>query len=350
MVVGNPIYDKQGQVYIKEVFFTGSVALLKGQGLCYDRDYGTATVADQRRDRRVELPSTTNNMWFAGVTCEAYDAVSGGQRIRIYEPGSICEVLCSVATTVGVTRMTCGVGAGQPGIFGLQGFGGRGTALALKTAAEGSGVLELSLAADAYLDATGLILTDGSATFITNGVVAGDRVFIQTVESDGTNSGTAGEYVVASVDLETQITLTAAASDGGTMEVGYFVLGKRPLTVLCLLEDGEESGLQQFIDLNDNAASAAMVGGYTYALGGVTLANGNATDTLADGVINGQKKGFKLIAALGTSDWVITVTSGFTMAGGALGTLTLDGAADDVHLIWYGQEWRALTAHGTAES
>lgn len=111
------------------VFFTGSTALNQGVGLCFDNDRGTAANIDETRALYVEVPSTSNSTAFAGVTCQAYDAVTGGQFIEIFLPGSICQVRGTESHTIG-SFYTCLVGDGA---FGTVGFGGRGTFRALQT-------------------------------------------------------------------------------------------------------------------------------------------------------------------------------------------------------------------------
>ncbi|GAG19484.1 unnamed protein product, partial [marine sediment metagenome] len=52
-------YEKQNNAKIGWVWFEGTTALLEGQGVCYNFDYGTAPgSADGRRYNRVELPAT----------------------------------------------------------------------------------------------------------------------------------------------------------------------------------------------------------------------------------------------------------------------------------------------------
>ncbi|KKK67734.1 hypothetical protein LCGC14_2951130, partial [marine sediment metagenome] len=90
MVVNAVQFENQPVQIHKRVFFTGDTALPRGWGLDYDADRGTDTVADGKRNRYVELPTTSNNMHFAGVTQRAYSAVVGGQWVDIFAPGSTC--------------------------------------------------------------------------------------------------------------------------------------------------------------------------------------------------------------------------------------------------------------------
>lgn len=120
----------------KMVRFTGSTALKEGQGLCYDWDTvtgGAVTVANGNRLNHVELPSTTNARWFAGVAAAAYAARTGGRFIEICEPGSVCNILSKASTTIGVGRLTCEAGGTYAGYFRYAGFEGEGSAVPLQT-------------------------------------------------------------------------------------------------------------------------------------------------------------------------------------------------------------------------
>ena len=337
------IYKDQAVVYPKLVWFSGSTALVEGQGLCYDRDYVT-TATDQTatdpwgfRDKIVALPGTTTNMAFAGVATAAHAAVTGGQWIEIYEPKSICNVSTGSDTTINATHLWCGI-SGAAGRFRTDGGVGlgRGAALALETNASGN--LGESL--------------DGSATVATVTVTktglfasaaAGDKVIIlASSTAAGAAGATAGEYTISSVTSNDVAVLTASA---GTGDIACYVISGNPV-VMCKLLDGEETGLVEWINMLDNDASASMVGGCTHIMGGVTLDNGDCTHTLADGTATGQKKGFSLHGALTTQDYLITVTSGIRQDGSTgLGSIEMDADGDYAFLEWYQDEWQ-LMAYG----
>lgn len=118
------------------VWFNGDGALVEGQGLCYNWDYGTAATREPRRYNEVELPTILNSMYFAGVTARPYVARTGGQLVEIFLPGSVCNVYSDVSNTIGTGRTTFqtpktdGTGAGT---FGRAGFPGRGSAVPLQT-------------------------------------------------------------------------------------------------------------------------------------------------------------------------------------------------------------------------
>lgn len=233
-----------------------TVSLKRGMGVCYDFDYGTAANSDASRMNRVELPSATNNRFFAGVLGANYSVPGYGKQIvRVWKPGSTCQILSRASTTVGVGILTCEAGGTYAGYFKYAGFQGQGSATPLQTV---------------------------------------DR------------SSTAG---------------------------------------LCLakLQEGEQSGLVEVPTLDPAGGAATfMVGGVTIFDTATTLA-ANITNTLADSTISGLKKMFKCMAAMTTSDIVITVTSGKQGAGNAdptaaLATITLDADNEEVEMRWGGTE------------
>ena len=295
-------YIRHARRFPRKVWFEGSVALVKGQGLCGNQDYGTAADQDERRDTYVELPAIGNELWFAGVAARDYSAKTGGQMVEIYEPGSVCQIALGTDVVVGAGIVTCSAGLGDPGRFGSAGFPGRGSAVPLQTV---TGMLESDLTGASALDATGLILTDSSATFITNLVVAGDFVVLLGIEDDDTNSGTVGIYTIASVDLETQVTLTAAAADGGTMQVSYYVISGNPRCLARLL-DGEPSGLIDYVMPPGKGHATADTfaisqTGVTFLLGGYTSATEAARAPLSAGSYRGMRKGIYCLGAVGGS-------------------------------------------------
>jgi len=197
----NPIlYEKQARKIKRRVFFTGTTAVSEGQGFCYDRDYGTAAEDNEYRDKYVELPSATNNLWFAGVAAQAYTANANGQWIVIYEPGSVCHVLTDQSCTVDTTYVTCCArsdtgGSGTVGTFFKGGFHGEGTALALETA-DGSSTATLCLALLLTGEPSGLVETlvpvDNAA--MTNPMIGGVTFFADaTTLGTGDSTATMGD-------------------------------------------------------------------------------------------------------------------------------------------------------------
>lgn len=325
-------YIKQARVLPRKVFFTGTGALVKGQGVCFDRDYGTAADREYRRDSYVALPSRTNNLAFAGVCAKSYDANAAGQMIEIYEPGSVCEVAVGVDTVVDSTILTCSAGEGDPGRFAKPGFMGRGSAIALQTL---TNLVGSSYDGTAAVSAGETLTKTGAFA----GAAAGDKVYILGgASSAGVDAVTPGEYTIASVTSNDAVELTTAPGNGQV--VFYCISGNK--TCLALLLDGEESGLVDFISPIDNAAAApvAMVGGTTYVCGGYTIGAGDSTLTLADGTRMGMKKMFIGLGTLTTNDMAITVTSGIQKDHStALAKVEIDAAAEEVQLTWRYDKW-----------
>jgi len=114
--------------------------------------------------------------------------------------------------------------------------------------------------------------------------------------------------------------------------------------VFAQLETGPQSGLVQVVVANDDAlldggATTCMVGGVTYFDADIST-GGNATDTLLDGTLPGQKKAFNKRLAQ-TNDIVISVTSGVQGVMNAnpttaLGSITLNDDKDEICLEWNG--------------
>lgn len=168
------LYAKQARTYPRRVYFNASLALVRGMGLCYDRDYGAAADPEGRRDKHVDLPTAENNMWFAGVTVRAYAAKVGGQWVEIFEPGSVCPVAVGINTVVKDTLLTCSITGGPA--TGVTATGTHDAGVTTITASANS-----FLAADAgrkiYVPVVGAltILAYSSATVVT---VTGDYSWV----------------------------------------------------------------------------------------------------------------------------------------------------------------------------
>lgn len=350
MSTSNTTIYKRGKYIKSRVYFTGSTAIREGQGLCYDRDRGTASDADDSRTAYVELPSTTNNLHFAGVAVTSYPARSGGQWISIYEPGSHCLVSIGTNTTIDSTILTCSCGTGDAGRFTEGGFLGRGSAIALQT--NSSAVLGSSLDGTATISNAGVI----SKTGLFANATVGDTVVIVAgaTTASSANTVTTGEYTITSKASDDAATVQD--SDGNVPSTDaasiacYIVSGSTDPKCLVYLMDGPESGLQHWTTpkANAQAVPAASVGGTTFIFGGHTIGTGDSTFTLADGVRQGLRKRFKLRGALTTNDYLVTVTSGVQLDGStALASLEFDGANDESILEWIGQKWRLIANAGT---
>lgn len=205
-------YEKQARLVIEEVWFEGTTALLEGQAVCYNYDYGTATAYDGRRFNKVEVPSQTNMRYFAGVAACAYEAKSTGQLIRIYRPGSVCNILSTASTTLGSGRLTFEYTStvATNGSFGLAGFPGEGSAVPLQTVdrsttaglcqaylEEGEpsgGVERVAVAAGAN------VCMVGGVSYIVGSSIASDATFTL---ADGTLSGLKKAFSVITTAVTT---------------------------------------------------------------------------------------------------------------------------------------------------
>jgi len=330
---------------IETVVYLGTDAIKKGEGLCYNTDYGTATAANARRGNIVERPSSSNNRAFAGVAVRDYRATSGNRLVEICVPGSVCKVAVGVDTVINVGRLTCQAG-GAAGRFVDAGFAGRGSMVPLRTV---TAVLE------SVKDGSGsLLATDGKTLTVSDSsdMSIGDTVVFLAGEDDGTGALVPGKYTIASITDGTTIVLSTMALDvvsTGTISCSYYIYTGNP-TCLARLETGEESGLVEWISPANagNADQTHMAGGITYVNGGITIA-ADVDIIPADGTLLGEKKGVVLMGAMTTSDLtIVPATAGIVLAGTALTEITgMDVAAD----AWYGQwtgVWRTIMVVGGA--
>jgi hypothetical protein len=234
------VYHNTGKVIAKRVFFTGSTAISKGIGLCYERDYTstttgeTATDACALRDARVELPSNANNLTFAGVALKSYPAKTNGQWVEIAEPGSVVKILTdtSIATTVGVTCVTCLTGTGK---FTTVGFGGRGTARALQTDADGGLILAELLDGEESGLVESVTPAAGAITLMAGGVT---RLQEATLASNATFTMAAGLYAGMKKKFECEATMTT--SDVVVTVSGYQADASTALLTASFDADGED--------------------------------------------------------------------------------------------------------------
>lgn len=352
-------YGGQARVHPREVFFTAGTALVKGQGVCYDRDRGTAGDIDETRDKYVELPSTGNHRWFAGVTDRAYAAKTGGQWITIFEPGSVCEVAVLEDTVIDTGMVSCCVTTGVKGLFVLGGMVGPGSAIPLQTNTGNNFGTLVTGGNGATLDTAGVVLTHSGQAFLSlnksgaagTDIKDGSRVYIVGGEDDNTDTITADAYSITSTTSATVLTVSARINNAGAvnsaMEVSYYAVAGNP-TTLCYLVPGNGflvSGCVEFLPLN-NGASQHMVGGTTFYLGGGARPVGDVTTTLADGVYPGEEKLIALRGAIVTDALVVTVTSGGVVVAGTASTLattTLNSAEESTILKWGYDGWGQLT-------
>lgn len=323
----------KARTIIRSVVHSGTQTIRRGMALCYKRDIGTAADADGRRGNYVELPSATNFGAFAGVAMSDFVPGSGNApTIDIAEPGSVVALRSIVATTVNSGLLTFMAQAGGSGYFMEGAFRGRGSAIPLQTVT--APTKEDNLVGSGSVNAT--VLTDAAATFVTNGVQAGDTVLIF---GTGLTTGTPGSYTVSSVDSETQITLTASASTAA-QDCAYAIPGS---LVLALLLDGEESFGAELL-MPRTGAITCLPGGYTLFTGRPTAPAADATIAFSPSALlvpYGARKRFKLNATVTTNDVMVNfATNGLQINHStALASLEFDAANDESILRSNGAIW-----------
>jgi len=342
------LYETGDGFHPIKVMYTGTDALKEGEGLCYDADYTSAVDGEAatdpclKRTCRAERGSATNNMRFAGVVVSNYDANPHGMMVEVYPPGSMAYVLAGVNTVLPVgavagTILTCSVADADSGRFSLAGYSGRGTAQALETDAGVVKFTTLSGTAAAAYAASVTTITD---TGIGTASAVGDRVVVLggadvTTGGDVTTGELATEGIYAITAIPSADTVQIA-TDIGDVQISCYVLDDAEHTILAYLQEGPESGLQEFITPQDAVAVSGMTGGVSFLAGGYTM-TADSTYTLADGVEPGIRKAFAGLGAITTGNYVITVTSGIQRDGtSALNTATFDAANEFISLVWEG--------------
>lgn len=223
----------QGNIRLARVWYSSDAALSEGEAVCYNFNYfpsgGAVTDREPRRYNEVETPTTANAQHFAGVSAGSHLAVSSGQFIDIYLPGSICNILCGkdTDTVVGVDLLTFDVTAGFKGEFRYAGLPGAGSARPLQTTTGDASDPGLCLAQlmegpqsggveVVPLVATGAMGTQmvGGTTLITGGAVASGNN--TTTLADGTVPGIRKKYGIITTELTSYdviITVTSGATD-----------------------------------------------------------------------------------------------------------------------------------------
>ena len=339
------------------VWYEGTDILYEGEAVCYNTDYGTAATLTPARGNRVERPSITNNLAFAGVAARTYAAQSTGQYIEIYVPGSRdINIAIGANVTLGVGSLSFQVGGGSGAGRFVQvstaleaGFRGRGTAKPKQTVA--AAILESNFVNGWTLDTAGTDLTVASTT----GIAAGDTVVLVASEDEGTSKiATLGKHTISAVPDGTSLTLAATAVDatpGAALKVSGYVYSVSAMCQADLLT-GNESGGVYFCSLPNTGTTGMLYapGGVNYIPAGVTIATADADFTLADGSAWGEKVAFWCLGTLTTSDACVDLVTAGIQADGvtALAEINaIDAAGDAAVLEWLGV-WKAIMAPGGA--
>jgi len=342
----------------RRVWFSGSTALAKGVGVCYNRAYvttatgETATDAWGKRDKVVAVPTASNNDAFAGVTVQAYKAVTGGQWIDIWEPGSVCLIAQRVASMINTGLVTCCVGtydgdngkSGIAGLFAHGGMEGRGSAIPLETMAAATGARlafqnVAGTGATVYDPVTGLttVTLTGAGTalgYVDKAVDASDYEMINfggaTAADSSTERCPSGVYDVYQATGANTFTVVGDTGDGACT----VNLTQKGLLTMAYLLDGRESGLvEYYIPCTGNTTTyTPMVSGTTLVLGGITMAADDEAD-VADGTRMGQRKCLAMLGTVVTKEMLWDLTSA-TYESGLLSTIKMNTAGESAILEW----------------
>lgn len=343
------------------VHYTGSDELDKGILLCLDVDRtteGAATTAQRTRSAYAERPNNTNNNAPIGVTAQRYKAKAGGQEVEVYPMGTK-GVTIALGADVTIGGMITASANGDAGRFDAVGLPGKGSAWVRQTVtarsdtgmtgtasiAVSGGVVTLTLtgigtAVQGLTDPRVVIVGGGPEATVTPGIYNATYATADTVTLAADSAGT-------------------AASTGTCTAVSCYVIDGNP-TAEADLMDGLPSGLVQYCAPRSNAAFAPtlMSGGKHFFLGGITVASGDSTGTLADGDYPGQENHFECLGTLTTNDAKVTVTNGtfegsLTSATGtvlALTTMEFDAAAEKAVTRWNGITHGLVTYSGAVLS
>ena len=337
-MTGQSHHKQAPSIKIREVFLPDNVAIKRGEGLCYKVDWTNdqyaATDKAYQRGRTVVRATPTYAGHFAGVACQDYEAKLGGQNIQIFEPGSECEIWClgasplSTSVTPGM-QTCCSCGDGDRGAFTRPSVsGGRGTATILQGATTAIVVGQEGDSRYCSWDASEHKLVDDTvASGIFSTVAVGDIVHILSGGNSGQTSAgyqaAPGEYIVSAVasdGLSITLSTDIAAQD---LTCVCFIISRGRPTVLARLNDGLESGLQQWVQLENSSYPVSIsecgtnyIGGNQKLAADVSVALG-VTGRFCDPQV--PRVGFHLHGNLTTNDFVVTVD-------GTAACSTYDGA------------------------
>jgi len=339
---------KQANRIIGWVWYSGTDAILEGEAVCQDVNYGTVTDVDGRRHNHVSRPNASNNLAFAGVAARDYSAKATGQFIEINMPGSrgVNVAIGSNVATVG-ELLTFHTGRGR---FVTGNQPGCGSVRTRQTNATGIATSDLTTGAAWSLATDGVTLTMGSNTL---GV--GDKVVIVAGESKGTVAVPTygivpGTYTIASATSATVKVLTKVASYGTQVAVLFatgYAFANNPKVQADLLAGDESGGIEFITAPLGGGAITFMVGGTTKILGTLTMA-ANATVAYAAGA---TRKDIICLGAITTSDYVVTVAGGYVGLDGATArtTIAFDAVAEVSSLVFYADKYCAVHRVGSTE-
>lgn len=118
---------------------------------------------------------------------------------------------------------------------------------------------------------------------------------------------------------------------------------------LCLayLQIGLPSGLVEVVTPPASGTAMTLLPSGLTCFVAQTIADANATATLANSTIVGQFKAYQCEGTMTTNSVVVTVTSGLQKDDStAFSTGTFDADAEDVYFQWNGEQWEELSSAG----
>ena len=370
-------YMKQAYMKKAEFIYRGTAALKKGFGMCYDLDYANASITGEkvtdsfgaRGLKEIQIPSSLNNMAFAGVLTQNYAANPNAltRKVQLALPGA-CAMIAQAATSViNAGLLTCAVGEDDSGdttlingIFGYGGFRGKGSAIPLTTLAvadEGDMPMQEITGVSTSVYASGTDLTTITSSTGTPGTNMGyesatvdvnDYEFVvwggATLASPNTERCPSGVYPVLQATAATVFTVLGDTGDG----VLTGTLRKKGLLRLAYLCDGDESGLVDYL-LPESAAvtEPILAEGMSIVLGGLTM-DADFEPVIPDSTIDGARKGFSMLGTLTTSQLKINITSGYTLSGTAIAGGTLSDVEFETAGEWVTFKWHQFGPAGTS--
>jgi hypothetical protein len=344
---------QNGEHKIEQDFiYHGTAALVKGHGMCFSRAYAVAANTGQkvtdswgaRGLKEIEIPSSSNNMAFAGVLANSYPANPNGATtvVKLQLPGG-CAMISQAATSViNQGLLTCAVCENDSGdttlangLFGYGGFEGRGSAIPLTTLAvadEGDMPMQeiTGVCTSVYDSATGLTtFTCATGTpgtymgYVATDLDADQYEFIVWGGADEATSTAercpSGVYPVKQATGAKTFTVTGDTGNGACTGT----LRKKNLLRLAYLMDGQESGLVDYF-LPETAAvtEPILAEGTSIVLGGLDIA-ADCVPVVPDSLFQGARKGFYMLGTLASKEMLISITSGYTLSGAGIAGTTL---------------------------
>lgn len=355
------------QAYQKKAMFvySGTAALKKGHGMCFDLDFVTTATGETATDafgrrglKQIQLPRSSNNNAFAGVLTQNYAANPNAlvRKVELALPGACAMISQRVASTINTGLVSCAVGENDAGavtdisgLFGHGGFYGLGSAIPLETltaATDGDLAFQniLGTATSVYASGTDLttVTLTGAGTalgYLTTAIAAdGYELTVwggATAADSTTERCPSGVYPVVQATGANTFTVTGDTGDGA-LTVN---LVKKDFLTLAYLCDGPETGLTAYFLPETGAVITPVIdSGMIICLGGLTMA-ADCEPVINDGTIDGQLLGFYQLATLVTKEMLVNITSGYTLSGAAIAGSTLSTIEFNTAGEWATLKW-----------